>query len=183
MKTVVWKPVEYEGMEYLMLADRETIHMAHSVVICAEKRNAFRLDYQVLCDRNYVVRHVQLHIDSDSHLYLERNEYGTWSNDIVRIGELEGCIDVDITATPFTNTLPIRRIDWKVGQSETLKMAYITVPELTLSVNRQRYTCLEKSADGAKFRFESVDSDFTAVITVDADGLVLDYPGLFRRVV
>ena len=62
-------------------------------------------------------------------------------------------------------------------------MAWISVPEMTVVVNRQRYTCLEKSVDGAKFYFESPDINFEAVITVDADGLVVDYPGLFKRVV
>jgi hypothetical protein len=33
-----------------------------------------------------------------------------------------------------------------------------------------------------RFRFESPAFDFTADLTVDEDGLVIDYPGLFRRV-
>ena len=100
-----------------------------------------------------------------------------------RPGELDGCIDVDISATPFTNTLPIRRIHWQVGQSEVFKMVYILVPDLTVNVMRQRYTCVEKTEQGATFRYENVDDDFKADITVDQDGLVVHYPGLFERVV
>jgi hypothetical protein len=42
----------------------------------------------------------------------------------------------------------------------------------------QRYTCPK---EGELYRYESLESDFMADLRVDADGLVLDYPGLFRR--
>ena len=42
---------------------------------------------------------------------------------------------------------------------------------------QQRYTNL----GGGRYRFESLDDDFTADLTVDEAGLVVDYPGLFRR--
>ena len=45
-----------------------------------------------------------------------------------------------------------------------------------------RYTCLETGSAGRKYKFESLDSGFIADITVDQDGLVEDYPGLFKRV-
>lgn len=48
--------------------------------------------------------------------------------------------------------------------------------------DEQRYTCLEADAAGGRYRFEQVGSGFTAVLQVDADGLVDDYPGLFKRV-
>jgi uncharacterized protein len=95
--------------------------------------------------------------------------------------ELEGCIDIDISATPFTNTLPIRRLGLKPDQSEELTVTYIRVPELLVGPERQRYGCLEDQAEGGLYRFEALPSGFTASLPVDADGLVIDYPGLFRR--
>src|SRR5829696_6757114 len=95
--------------------------------------------------------------------------------------DLDGCIDVDISATPFTNTLPIRRLGFEPGQSEELTVAYIRVPELLIGPERQRYGCLEARVDDGLYRFEALPSGFTAELPVDADGLVLDYPGLFRR--
>jgi uncharacterized protein len=97
------------------------------------------------------------------------------------VPELDGCIDVDISATPFTNTLPIRRLGLEPGESEELTVTYIRVPELLVGPERQRYGCLEAKADGGLYRFEALPSEFTAELPVDADGLVIDYPGLFRR--
>jgi uncharacterized protein len=59
-----------------------------------------------------------------------------------------------------------------------LTMAYVWVPELTVGPDPQRYTRLAER----RYRFESRDSDFTADLPLDPDGLVLDYPGLFRRI-
>ena len=46
----------------------------------------------------------------------------------------------------------------------------------------QRYTCLERRPDVARYLYESIESGFRAELTVDADGLVMEYAGLFRRV-
>jgi len=97
---------------------------------------------------------------------------------------LDGCIDVDISATPFTNTLPIRRLGLKPGEAANLKVAYLAIPEMRVEPARQRYTCLERDDQGGLYRYESLDGEFagfTADLPVDAGGLVLDYPGLFRR--
>ena len=44
----------------------------------------------------------------------------------------------------------------------------------------QRYTCLERGETGGRYRYES--GDFSVDLPVDADGLVVDYPGYWRRV-
>ena len=97
------------------------------------------------------------------------------------VPELDGCIDVDISATPFTNTLPIRRLGLEPGKSTDVEVAYIRVPELLVGPERQRYGCLEAQVEGGLYRLEALPSGFTAELPVDADGLVIDYPGLFRR--
>ena len=56
---------------------------------------------------------------------------------------------------------------------------YVRLPELTVTTSRQRYTCLER---GRHYRYESLESAFTRELEVDADGLVVTYPDLFRRV-
>lgn len=182
-RTVIWKPVEYQGMEYMRL--REDVYgvLVQSVVIGAEAGNLFRLDYQIRCDLNYVVRDVRLMLGGDRMLHLISDGQGGWTDDAGQpLPQYEGCIDIDISATPFTNTLPIKRVAWQPGQSETFRMVWFAIPELTAHVDEQRYTCVEQSADGTVFRFEQVATGFTALLSIDADGLVKDYPGLFVQV-
>jgi hypothetical protein len=78
----------------------------------------------------------------------------------------------------MTNTLPVRRLALKPGDSTEIRLCYIDVPGLTASPARQRYTALD---DGATVLFEAIDSGFRAELPLDEDGIVRDYPGLFRR--
>lgn len=182
-KVAVWKPVESEGLEHLAIHEHDAAVNTTGIIIRVEDQSTFRLEYSLLMTCDYTFVHVGIQLLGKPYFSLTRDGYGNWTDEMnMPLPHLDGCIDVDITATPFTNTLPIRRIDWKVGQREEFRMAWISVPEMTVTPNRQIYTCLEKDANGAKFRFESPDIDFEAVITVDADGLVVDYPGLFTRV-
>ena len=57
-------------------------------------------------------------------------------------------------------------------------MAYISTPDLAVSRVEQAYTCIEPDRE---YRYEGIFRNFTANMTIDEDGLVIDYPSLFRR--
>ena len=104
-------------------------------------------------------------------LSLEHGADG-WIVDGAARPDLDAAIDVDIVLTPFTNTLPIRRLDLEVGEHADLVMAWIDVPSLEVTPDPQRYTRLDES----HYRFDSLDSDFTRDLEVDADGIVVRTP-------
>jgi hypothetical protein len=158
---------------------------ANGLVIGLEAGRPFRIGYEIRCDERWRVREVRVAAPDSGRPVLEllADGEGHWKRrGGESISELDGCIDVDISATPFTNTLPIRRLGLEPGESEELMVTYVRVPELLVGPERQRYGCLEAQADGGLYRFEALPSGFTAKLPVDADGLVIDYPGLFRRV-
>jgi len=118
-------------------------------------------------------------IGVDTAIQLASDGNGHWCDeDRGARSDLEGAIDVDLSGTPFTNTLPIRRLDLTEGQSADVRAVYVRLPELTVTIDPQRYTCLER---GRRYRYESLDSDFVREIEVDSEGLVVTYPGLFKR--
>jgi hypothetical protein len=95
------------------------------------------------------------------------------------MAELEGCIDIDICPTPFTNSFPIRRQPIAVGERREFRMAWIYAPDLTVHPQPQAYT---RQADRL-YLFENLDgTGFKALLRVDDDGVVVDYPEFFRRV-
>lgn len=92
-----------------------------------------------------------------------------------RLGDAD---DVDLYASPLTNTLPIRRLGLlgrPAGTTRTITAAWVLLPSLAVVPSEQTYTVL---GDG-KIRYAS--GSFTADLTVDADGFVVDYPALARR--
>jgi uncharacterized protein len=87
-------------------------------------------------------------------------------------------VDVDIWPTPFTNSFPIRRETISVGERRSFRTAWISAPGLTVHAQPQAYTRLS----GRRYIFENLSSGFNAELSVDEDGIVVDYPNLFRRV-
>ncbi|MBC7929740.1 MAG: putative glycolipid-binding domain-containing protein [Rubrivivax sp.] len=180
----IWTQWSRPGLEHLHLACRGDEVVADGIILGVENGMAFRLRYEVRCDSHWIVRRVRVSsLSGAQDISLAADGEGHWSDASGKaIHMLDGCLDVDISATPFTNTLPIRRLALKPGESSDLKVAYIAIPEMQVTLERQRYTCLAVSSVGGEYRFESLDSSFTADLPVDADGLVEDYPTLFRRV-
>jgi uncharacterized protein len=183
-REIMWAPCEGPGIEHLRLVSSDRGVVANGLVIGLEAGRPFRIGYEVRCDGRWRVREVRVAAPDSERPVLEllTDGEGHWKRGGGEpVPELDGCIDVDISATPFTNTLPIRRLGLEPGESEELMVTYVRVPELLVGPERQRYGCLEAQADGGLYRFEALTSGFTAELPVDAEGLVIDYPGLFRR--
>jgi uncharacterized protein len=183
-RELMWTPWEEAGLEHLRLVASDEGAVANGLVMGLEAGRPFRIGYEVRCDGHWRVREVRAAAPDLERPVLEllADGEGHWKRGGGEpIPELDGCIDVDISATPFTNTLPIRRLGLEPGEVADVNVAYIRVPELLVGAERQRYGCLEEQADGGLYRFEALPSEFTAELPVDADGLVMDYPGPFRR--
>jgi hypothetical protein len=180
-----WAQWDGPGLEHLRLRLRESGIEADGVVVGEEGGIAFKARYVIRCDPRWRTRELVVDpLDGSDPLHLNSDGEGDWRDASGRIlPELQGCIDVDLSVTPFTNTLPIRRLDLREGESSEIAVVYVNVPAMRLDVSSQRYTCLERTPGGGLYRYEDegVFRGFTADLPVDENGLVLDYPGIFRR--
>ncbi|MFC6827157.1 putative glycolipid-binding domain-containing protein [Halopelagius fulvigenes] len=185
-RDVFWSPAAGVGIESLHLIEDSAGVAAEGVVVGSVDGTSFRARYEVECDRRYHTRRVDVTTlgQEPESMTLRADGEGRWTDGRgAEVSALRGCIDVDISATPFSNTLPIRRLELGQNESAEVQVAYISVPELRVEAASQRYTCLDPiDEDGGRYRYESVSSGFTAELPVDSDGLVVDYPGLFDRV-
>lgn len=178
-----WKTDEGDGLEYFSIHEIEHGIVAEGVVIGPRSGNMatappFGCSYLVRCDEHWRVRQVEVRVVGGVHLLLRADGKGLWSGPGgAPLPVLDGCIDVDLTCTPFTNTLAIRRLGEALRARHEIRVAYITVPEASVMPSRQAYAAL----GAGRYRFESLSDPFQADIVTDADGLVVDYPGLFRR--
>jgi hypothetical protein len=148
-----------------------------------ERGHPFRLTYQLTWDASWRLREARMAVTTEHtmrSLHLATDGNGHWrDNDGRALAELDGCIDIDIWPTPFTNSFPIRRQPMAVGERREFVMAWVSAPELTVRPMRQGYTRL---ADRL-YLFENLEgSGFRAELAVDEDGVVLDYQGVFRRI-
>lgn len=181
-KQILWTPHNGAGCEHLMLDVMPEQVSAEGLIIGVDDNlNVFWLRYDVTCNALWRVRSVWLCTiqPGEQMVQLTTDGEGHWCDHAQKpLPALVGCVDIDISATPFTNTLPIRRLALQPGESATTRVVYFAVPALTFAPQRQRYTRLDET----RYRYEGLDTGYTNEITVDADGLVGVYPGLFRRV-
>lgn len=91
--------------------------------------------------------------------------------------QFNGCIDIDMSLTPFTNTLPIRRLQLQHPQTREIQVLYCDLPVQQIKPVRQQYTCVSAT----EYHYENIPNDFEAAILVTGSGLVVDYPSLFVR--
>jgi uncharacterized protein len=185
---VGWTALRWAGLEHVIVsADPEGWRADGHMVLAEEQLTS--VAYQVRCDAGFCVTGLTISVTvaaGETRLALAADSAGHWlANDQPR-PDLDGCVDIDINCTPLTNTLPIRRLDFSAGQPHDLDVVYVSVPELSVQPVRQRYTLLTQDEPGdgerdeAVYRYES--GSFRADLLVDADGLVLDYPGIWRRI-
>jgi uncharacterized protein len=179
-RIVRWISAEGEGAEYLSIRGTAEGIAAEGLVVGARHGLPYGLRYRIACDARWRVREAVLSLaGEDRRLHLLADGEGNWRDgDGHPVAALQGCVDVDISATPFTNTLPIRRLGLQPGEAREVAVAYVAVPALTPEPVRQRYTCL----GAGRYRYEGLFQGYMGELPVDADGLVLDYPGAFRRV-
>ncbi len=184
-RNIMWTPWSEPGLEHLHLQQIDEKVVADGVIIGISNRTPFRLWYEMVCNADWTINELGLILLSGNgeSIKVQTDGQGHWSTiSGDPLPSLEGCIDIDISATPFTNTLPIRRLALSPGQSAELLVAYVAIPELELKPDRQRYTCLGLGTQEGLYRYEGLESRFSAELRVDSDGLVIDYAGLYRRV-
>jgi hypothetical protein len=127
------------------------------------------------------IQSVKINLQSDSSfsIYLYKNKEKQWTNekgDVIT--RLNNCADIDITLTPFTNTLPINRLNLAVGESKEIEVVYFDLPTQNFNPSKQRYTNLGNGV----YKYENLASGFTANLKVDNEGIVFNYPGIWHRV-
>lgn len=174
-----WADWSGRGLQHVVVTERADVIVAEAVCIVAEE-GEFAARYRIQCDAGWRCRELDVEIIGAARsLQLRGDGSGHWTDGAgAPLLALDGAVDVDLPITPFTNTLPIRRLALAAGASAEIDVVYVRAPALSVELDRQRYTCVEPRR---RYRYEAVDGTFSADLDVDTGGLVVTYPGLFRR--
>lgn len=184
-RTVRWRPIDGDGLEHLTIAPFDNgsgaAIRATATLIGSRGGTPYGVTYRIDCSADWRVLAFDISTTDARSLAMTSDGMGHWrTEDGIPRPEFDGCIDIDLAGTPFTNTLPIRRLDLSPASgAASLTMLYVPFDSFTPCRDGQRYTCLQP---GTLYRYEASDRSFTADLPLDEDGLVLDYPTLFRRV-
>jgi hypothetical protein len=184
--TIVWRRLDADpGIEMVTLRRVETGFTADGSSIAVDDDGPWIFRYHLDIDEEWGTRGVWLESTAPAatrQLTLEGDGRRSWQVDGEKEPELDGCIDVDFGGSIFTNTLVIRRLGLAQGASEELDVIWIGPARLEREVMGQRYTRLEPEGGRDRYGYRSLGSDDDYVLTVDQDGLVIDYEGIAKRI-
>lgn len=180
-RDIVWERLDRPGLEHLTLDVGTDAIRVESLVLLQLESGLVRLRYRLQADGNWRTRTASFQLDQGTvsrRLDLARDGEG-WRVDGQPRPDLAGCRDIDISATPLTNTMAVRQLGLAAGETRTFHALYVRIPELTLTAMDQDYTRLDPATPPRRFRYAS--PGFTAEVAFDADGIVEDYPPGWKR--
>lgn len=177
---ILWTGREYYSLENCLVEITSSGVDINSVIVGKYESRIYRVDYHIKTNTDWETQYVQItsrHSNREQYLRLHSDGGGNWIADGRRIGQFDGCIDVDIAVTPFTNSLPINRLRLNTQETKHIRVIYFDLLQQQIRPVEQFY----KRIGDDKYHYENIPNDFEADITVDENGLVVDYPTLFTR--
>ncbi|GGM63686.1 putative glycolipid-binding domain-containing protein [Dactylosporangium sucinum] len=192
-RAFAWQRTDTTGGEFATLDDRRGLH-ARGTAFAAD-RGLYTCRYDLHTDEGWASTRFEVTAEGGGWLRTLRMERaaGRWrvttgeQGDLERVlrgapfagieepDRLHNVLDVDLYNSPLTNTLPIRRLGLHraaPGTTVTIEAAWILLPSLAVLPVEQTYEVLE----GRRVRYRS--ENFTAVIEIDDEGWVTEYPDL-----
>jgi uncharacterized protein len=114
-------------------------------------------------------------------LRLDGDGSGRWQVDGAAAPHLDGCLDVDLESSAFTNALPVHRLGLEVGADAPAPAVYVRALDLTVDRLEQHYRRLDDDAGRRRYHYSAPAFAYECQLVYDDDGLVLDYPGIAVR--
>ena len=173
-----------DGFEVLFVRTDPEGHRLEGYSTAVEAGRAWAVDYVIVVEADWVTRRVRVWAQSESgsgEVRLERSGPGTWLVDGAPAPHLDGCVDVDLEASVFTNALPVRRLGLQVGAEAAVPAAFVRAPDLAVERLDQRYLRLDDEGGLQRYDYAAPRFDYTGTLGYDSSGLLLEYPGIAER--
>ncbi|WP_261511587.1 putative glycolipid-binding domain-containing protein [Chryseobacterium paludis] len=180
MKTLLWKGIAYESLEYFKIEKKNENNVVESKIIGSQNGNIYDVNYRLVIDGNWLIRAFEIESEINTikrKMTGENSEHG-WQINIMTNSDFKGFKYIDISLTPFTNTLPVNNLSFDMETPKEIDVIYIDVLKNNIVPVKQRYT---KIADN-KYFYENLNSGFKGNMSVDEVGLVDNYFGLFEKI-
>lgn len=175
--SIIWRRLDKPGHESARVyGDGEGWYLDGAAIFLHEHQPC-RLEYLIQCGMDWQTEFVSVDGwvgDEVVEIEIEVNKGDVWLLNGDEITSVQGCIDIDLNFSPVTNLLPLRRLDLAVGESQTVRAAWLRFPSFELEALDQIYTRIDETT----VRYES-GGKFAAEFTVNDAGLVINYPEIW----
>lgn len=176
-----WRYIRHPGTDTAVLSETREGFLLSGRARIRFPEGPTALTYTIACDRAWRPRtsRIEERVGPERHsLQVEIREDGAWELDGFPRTELRGFTDFDLSASPSTNTLAVKRLDLPVGGEAEIKTGWVVFPDLEVRAVRQRYTRLSED----RYRYEGLHNGFVAEFGLDDLGFVTEYEGFWERI-
>lgn len=180
MKTLIWQGIIYQSLEYFNIQEDDKNYTVTSKIIGCYQDKMYTVDYQLILNKDWTMLDflIESEVNTIKTKITGKKQQDHWEiNDLIH-PDLKGFKYIDISLTPFTNTLPINNLTLTENHPQKIEVIYIDILNNHIKPAKQQYT--QTSPTG--YLYENIETDFKANILVDEDGLVIHYPGLFKKI-
>ena len=185
-RLAAWRHLDArDGFEVVFLEPHEDGFHIEGHTAAVEDGEAWAVEYSIVLDRHWFTRHARVLGRSAAgrrETTLEADGAGHWRVIGVVAPQLTGCLDVDLESSAFTNALPVHRLALSVGQEAAAPAAWVRAADLSVERLEQRYKRVADDGSRERYEYAAPSEVFESVLTYDASGLVLQYPGIATRV-
>ncbi len=178
LDSVLWRRLDSPGHDACQLLQVSSGYELKGVAVFMHQNRPCTLQYRVCCNKGWLTdsmhvvgivgrRNVEVHVQRlrDNWILNQRLHPG-----------LADCPDIDLSFTPATNSLPVRRLRLSVGESSAVSAAWLRFPSLTLARLEQTYTHRGRGT----YTYRSHAGTFRRQLRIRPSGLVSSYPKLWR---
>ncbi|RAU82295.1 putative glycolipid-binding domain-containing protein [Pontibacter arcticus] len=181
-KILIWKRDDEstQTIEVLKFNNTKAGFQIKSLVSGILNNRPILIEYHIIIDQKWKVKEISLiSLLTKDKLVLKSGLNERWYDEKNNeIAELKGCIDIDISLSPITNTLPIKRLGDSLIKRTKITVLYINLTNWKHEKVEQYYTKISNNL----YKYEGVFRNFEADLPVDNFGFVMTYPTLFKRV-
>lgn len=180
LQSLLWNRHDLPSLEHGRLYRHHHGFTLTGMVVASLEGRPLHCSYEVETTSSWQTRKVKIKLSIGTEvqsLHLEREDDGRWWDGDTELTAFAGMTDVDLGITPSTNSLPIRRLKLRPGESASMTAVWIQFPSLTIAPLPQQYTRTGEYT----YRYESNDGAYQADLEVDEHGLVTKYADVWSR--
>jgi uncharacterized protein len=182
LSPILWRRLDVLGHDSASVRELGDGAELRGMAVFQDEGGPTALHYRVRCDSGWhtIGATVKGWVgDRSVELLVQRSRAGDWILNDVPYPTVRGCIDLDLSFTPATNLLPLRRLDLAVGQTAEVRSAWLEWPAAVLTPLVQRYS--RRSGDDYDYEADLPGAEnFVAVLRIDPGGWVVEYDDLWR---
>lgn len=179
-KHITWIGEEHLSIEKCHIIEKEQSFHSRGEVVGNKNNQVYGLEYQIVLDEHWHTRFFSIE-SKQGHKHYSVNAHkinNLWVIDGVEYPEFNDCLDIYVDRTAFSNALLINRLKLEIGESKEVSVLYISPFEERIALMVQRYERLSEDT----YYYENLWNDLKVTITIDEDGIVTDYSGIYKAI-